>query len=75
MEIAKELAKRIGVEVKFVSQDFSGLIPGLQKGKFDTVVSQVTITDDRKKQIDFTEPYITNHVKVIVKRIIRLLHQ
>ena len=30
------------------------------------LVSQVTITDDRKKQIDFTEPYITNHVKVIV---------
>ena len=30
------------------------------------LVSQITITDDRKKQIDFTEPYITNYVKVIV---------
>lgn len=67
VDIAKELANRIGVKPKFVAQDFSGLIPGLQKGKFDILVSQVTITEDRKKQIDFTEPYITNDVKVIVK--------
>jgi cystine transport system substrate-binding protein len=67
VDIAKELAKRLGVEPKFVAQDFSGLIPGLQKGKFDVLVSQVTITEDRKKQIDFTEPYITNDVRVIVK--------
>ncbi|MED1439709.1 transporter substrate-binding domain-containing protein [Aeribacillus composti] len=67
VDIAKELAKRLGVKAKFVAQEFSGLIPGLQKGKFDILVSQVTITDERKKQIDFTEPYITNKVKVIVR--------
>lgn len=67
VDIAKEVAKRLDVKAKFVAQDFSGLIPGLQKGKFDMLVSQVTITDDRKKQIDFTEPYITNEVKAIVK--------
>ena len=66
VDIAKELANRLGIEAKFVAQDFSGLIPGLQKGKFDMLVSQITITDDRIKQIDFTEPYITNYVKVIV---------
>ncbi|ASS89057.1 MAG: cysteine ABC transporter substrate-binding protein [Bacillaceae bacterium] len=67
VDIAKELAKRLGVKANFVAQEFSGLIPGLQKGKFDILVSQVTITDERKKQIDFTEPYITNKVKVIVR--------
>ncbi|MBK3493796.1 amino acid ABC transporter substrate-binding protein [Viridibacillus sp. YIM B01967] len=67
VDIAKELAKRLDVKAKFVAQDFSGLIPGLQKGKFDVLVSQVTITEDRQKQLDFTEPYITNDVKVIVK--------
>lgn len=67
VDIAKELAERLGVEAEFVAQDFSGLIPGLQKGKFDILVSQVTITNERQKQIDFTEPYITNQVKVIVK--------
>lgn len=67
VDIAKELANRLGVEAEFVAQDFSGLIPGLQKDKFDILVSQVTITEERQKQIDFTEPYITNQVKVIVK--------
>lgn len=67
VDIAKEVAKRLDKKAKFVAQDFSGLIPGLQKGKFDMLVSQVTITDDRKKQVDFTEPYITNEVKAIVK--------
>lgn len=67
VDIAKELAKRLDVEANFVAQDFSGLIPGLQKGKFDILVSQVTITPDRQKVIDFTTPYITNQVKVIVK--------
>lgn len=67
VDIAKEIANRLGVKAKFVAQDFSGLIPGLQKGKFDALVSQVTITDDRKKAIDFSDPYITNEVKAIVK--------
>lgn len=67
VDIAKELAERIGVEAEFVAQDFSGLIPGLQKDKFDILVSQVTITEERQQQIDFTQPYITNQVKVIVK--------
>ncbi|MEK4485307.1 transporter substrate-binding domain-containing protein [Psychrobacillus sp. FSL H8-0484] len=66
VDIAKELAKRLDVKAKFVAQDFAGLIPSLQKDKLDILVSQVTITEDRKKQIDFTEPYITNEVKVVV---------
>ncbi|WP_127496782.1 substrate-binding periplasmic protein [Paenibacillus glycanilyticus] len=66
-DIAKEVAKRIGVKVEFAPQEFSGLIPSLQAGKIDAIISQVTITDERKQQIDFTQPYITNQVKIIVK--------
>lgn len=67
-DIAKEVAKKMGLKAEFVSQEFSGMIAGLQAGKFDTVISQMTITEDRQKQMDFTEPYITNQVKVIVKQ-------
>lgn len=66
-DVAKEVAKRLGVKVEFAPQEFSGLIPSLQAGKIDAIISQVTITDERKQQIDFTQPYITNQVKIIVK--------
>src|SRR5213080_1331764 len=68
VDIAKEVAKRLGVKVEFVAQEFSGMIAGLQTKKFDTVISQMTITDERKKQMDFSDPYITNNVKVIVRQ-------
>lgn len=67
VEVAKEIGERLDVDVEFVAQEFSGLIPGLQNDKFDMLVSQVTITDERKEVIDFSEPYITNNVKVIVR--------
>ena len=67
VDVAKELANRMGVEVEFVAQEFSGMIAGLQTEKFDAVISQMTITDERKEQMDFTEPYIKNNVKVIVQ--------
>ena len=66
-DIAKEIAKSIGVKVEFAPQDFSGLIPSLQAKKIDIIISQVTITEERKQQLDFSEPYITNAVKIIVR--------
>lgn len=67
-DIAKEIAKRLGVKVEFAPQEFSALIPSLQANKIDAIISQVTITDERKQQIDFTQPYITNEVKIIVRQ-------
>ena len=67
VDIAKEVAKRLGVKVEFVAQEFSGMIAGLQAEKFDVVISQMTITDERKAQMDFSDPYITNNVKIIVQ--------
>lgn len=66
-DVAKEVAKRIGVEVEFITGEFSGLIEGLQKDKYDALISQVTITEDRKKTMDFSNPYIKNAVNVVVK--------
>ncbi|MBG9791783.1 cysteine ABC transporter substrate-binding protein [Paenibacillus dendritiformis] len=66
-DVAKEVAKRLGVEVEFITGEFSGLIEGLQKNKYDALVSQVTITEDRQKMMDFSTPYVKNAVNVIVK--------
>lgn len=66
-DVAKEVAKRLGVEAEFITNEWSGMIAGLEKAKFDIVISQMTITDERKKTMDFTQPYIKNAVSVIVK--------
>ncbi|MCM3337847.1 transporter substrate-binding domain-containing protein [Paenibacillus sp. MER TA 81-3] len=66
-DVAKAVAKRLGVEVEFITGEFSGLIEGLQKDKYDALVSQVTITEDRKQKMDFSTPYVKNAVNVLVK--------
>ncbi|MFE5324338.1 transporter substrate-binding domain-containing protein [Paenibacillus sp. NPDC056579] len=66
-DIAKNVAKKLGVEAEFITGEFSGLIEGLQKEKYDVLISQVTITDDRKKTMDFSIPYIKNSINVVVK--------
>lgn len=65
-DIAREAARRIGVEAEFVPTEWSGMIEGLLRGRFDTVISQMTITPERREQMDFTQPYITNQVRIIV---------
>lgn len=65
-DIAKEIAKKLGVKAEFVPTEWSGMIAGLEKSKFDIVISQMTITDERKKAMDFSEPYIKNAVNIIV---------
>lgn len=57
-DIAKEVARRIGLDAQFIPTEWSGMIEGLLKGKFDVVISQMTITDDRKKVMDFSQPYM-----------------
>ena len=45
------------VECKIIAQDWDGMIPGLNAGKFDVIMDGMSITDERKKQIDFSIPY------------------
>lgn len=66
-DIAKQVAKKLGVKVEFITNEWSGMVAGLEKNKFDIVISQMTITNERKKSMDFTKPYIKNSVNVIVK--------
>jgi len=57
VDIAKALCADMKVTCEFVKQDWDGLIPGLLAKKFDVIAASMTITDDRKKRIDFTEKY------------------
>jgi polar amino acid transport system substrate-binding protein len=65
-EIAKALQERLGMgDLEIVNVSFDQLVAG-QVGDFDVALSQVTITDERKQVVDFTEPYFESDQGVIV---------
>ncbi|RNF34305.1 amino acid ABC transporter [Paracoccus methylarcula] len=57
VEIGLELCKRMGEECEVVAQDWDGIIPGLLASKYDFIIASMFITEDRKKQVAFTDPY------------------
>jgi polar amino acid transport system substrate-binding protein len=67
VDFAKELAKRLGInEVKFVEMPFAGLVAG-QQCPCDINFSQVTITPERDRVVDFSEPYFDANQGVLAK--------
>ena len=57
MDLIREIGKRAGYDVTLVNMGFDGLIPALFTGTIDIAVSGITITEERKKRVDFCEPY------------------
>ena len=57
LDLGGELARELGVKVRWVPTEWSGVFAALSTGKVDLVMSGVTITDKRKKGMAFTRPY------------------
>jgi octopine/nopaline transport system substrate-binding protein len=57
IDVGRELCRRMQVRCTFVAQDWDGLIPALTVGKFDAIMSGMSITEKRKKSIAFSIPY------------------
>lgn len=67
VEIAEEVAKRIGRQVEFVETKWDGMFAGLDAGRFDMVANQVGIRPDRQEKYDFSIPYISSRAVLVVK--------
>ena len=52
VDISKEIADRLGLELDFQNAAWDGIFPALIVHKFDMVISSVTITEDRQKEMD-----------------------
>ncbi|ATW27840.1 ABC transporter permease subunit [Candidatus Formimonas warabiya] len=67
-----ELARRIGIKlgrpVEFSDMKFSALLPALQSGKIDLIITGMTASEERKKSVNFTQPYFTNAQVLMVKK-------
>lgn len=57
IDIANAVCAQMKAECSFVQQEFDGMIPALNAKKFDLIVASMTITDARRKSVDFSDPY------------------
>ena len=67
IELMEAIAKNMGKQIEWIDIDFKGLIPGLISKRFDMAVSAIYITDERKKVVDFTDPYYAGGLVAMVK--------
>ena len=67
VEVAQNIAEKLGVEVNFVEGEWDGLLAGLDDGRYDIMVNGVDITPERAEKYDFSTPYAFNRTAVITK--------
>jgi len=67
IDVVKAIAAKAGIQVKFVNTPWEGIFNTLQQGDRDMIVSAVTITDERKQTMDFSDPYFDAAQLIAVK--------
>lgn len=68
MEIIAEVAERAGFEYNLNTMDFNGIIPALQTGNVDIAIAGITITEERQKIVDFSDPYYDSGLRILVRQ-------
>jgi cystine transport system substrate-binding protein len=66
VEFSEALAKELGVKVKLQPTKWDGILAALESKRLDAVINQVTISDERKKKYDFSEPYTVSGIQALV---------
>ncbi len=65
VQVEKYVQDKLGIEIRLNRVDFTGILPGLQTGRFDAVFSNINITDERKATFDYSIPYSRSAVVVV----------
>ena len=62
-----ELAKRLNFNVKIENSSWDAMIPAVSEGQYDIGMTGITIKDDRKEKVDFSEPYMRSEMVMLVR--------
>jgi cystine transport system substrate-binding protein len=68
VEFSEALAKELGVKVKLQATPWAGILAALESKRLDVVINQVTISEERKKKYDFSEPYTISGIQALVQK-------
>lgn len=68
IDIANALCAKMQRKCEISAQSWDGIIPALKTGKFDAIVSAMSVTPERSQQIDFSEPYFVNSLVFLTKK-------
>lgn len=68
VEIAKALCAEMKAECEIVAQDWDGIIPGLLGRKYDAIVASMSVTAERQRVVEFTDPYYSNVLAFVVAK-------
>lgn len=67
VDIAQALCDKLKAKCTFVEQAWDGMIPGLTAKKYDAIISSMSVTEERLRQVDFTSKYYNTPSKIVVK--------
>ena len=66
IDFGNEACDRMGVTCEWVTQDWDGIIPALLQGKYDIIIAGMSITEERKEKVNFTNGYMTDGARFAV---------
>ena len=68
VDVARAVAEKMGLKPEYTPSKWEGILAALETGRFDVVVNQVTVTDERKKVYEFSQPYTFSGLQVLVRK-------
>jgi len=66
VDVIKKLSQHLGRPIKIIEADFAAIIPSLQAGRADMGISTIVATEERRKSVDFSDPYYEHKISLLI---------